>query len=105
MAMLLHERLAAKPRRRILRRFLRQKLGEQIGLRLEPLRIFIGPEQIDHLVAKDRDATRLEADDADAGANLRAQRLEYVLQHRSWPGRACRSRRAGARSRAALSGS
>ena len=73
---LMNECLAAKRRRRVIGRLLREKFGEQERLRLESLRVFIGAQQIDQLVAKDGNAARLETDDADAGANLRAQRVE-----------------------------
>ena len=76
MAMLLHERLADEARRHVVRRLLGEKLGQQVGLRLKPLCVFIGTEQIDHLVAEDGDATRLQADETRSAANLRAQRVE-----------------------------
>jgi hypothetical protein len=59
-----------------------EKLSKQKRLRFESFGVFIARQQTDQLVAKDGDTTRLESDDRDAGADLRAQSRQYFAQHR-----------------------
>ena len=49
---------------------------------LQPLRVLVVREQVEQLVAEDRDAARLEPDDRRAGFDLGPQRVEDLAQQR-----------------------
>ena len=69
-AVAVDDRLGVQRGHREVRRLGGEELAEQKGLLAQPFGVVVSGQHVHQLVAKDRHAARLEADDADAGADL-----------------------------------
>ncbi len=104
MAVSVEQGFAAELRERGVAGVVVEEFAEQECLFAQGLGALVVREEVEEFVAEDGDAAGFESDDGDAGFDLGLELVEDVEEQGSRRGRACRSRRAGVRSRGGRAG-